>query len=89
MKWSAVGLIVLAVSCGARADDAGQGIGVGMRSCAQFAKDYAANPATTDDLYFLWAQGFMSAVNLSLVANTGRYHDLSRGNAASYKLVLL
>jgi hypothetical protein len=86
MKWSAVGLIVLVVSFGAQAADVGQGYGVGMKTCAQFAKDYAANPTSTEDLYFLWAEGFMSATNLAFTANTGSYYDLSSGDMASFKL---
>lgn len=86
MNWLVAGLVALVVCCGARAEDAGQGYGAGMRSCAQFAKDYAANPTGAEELYFLWAEGFMSALNLSTAANFGFYKDFSRGDAASYKL---
>lgn len=86
MRWSAVGLIALVACCGAHAEDAGQGYGAGMRTCAQFAKDYAANPTRIEELYFIWAEGFMSALNLSTAANDGFYKDFSRGDEASWKL---
>jgi hypothetical protein len=87
MRWSVANLLLAFVlCCGAKAEDAGQGYGVGMKSCAQFVKDYAVNPAGAEELYFLWAEGFMSALNLSFATNTGVYKDFSRGDATSYKL---
>ncbi len=37
--------------------------GAGTRTCAEFARNYAANPKYFEDLYFTWAQGYMSAEN--------------------------
>jgi hypothetical protein len=39
-------------------------VGVGTQSCAEFAKDYQANPKTAEAIYFAWAQGFMSGLNI-------------------------
>lgn len=63
----------------------GQGYGVGMRSCAYFAKDYAANTSAAEDIYFTWAQGFMSAINLMTMANQGVYADLHSEEMTTYK----
>ncbi|HTZ67021.1 MAG TPA: hypothetical protein VMB83_06075 [Roseiarcus sp.] len=53
-----------------------QGYGLGTRSCAEFAKSYASNPAVTEEFYFTWAQGFTSGVNASTWAETGTYRDI-------------
>ena len=53
-----------------------QGYGVGIRSCAEFAKLYTSDPSTAEDIYFTWAQGFMSGLNLASAANTGMYRSI-------------
>jgi hypothetical protein len=55
---------------------AAQGYGLGVHSCAEFAKLYAGNPKVAEDLYFTWAQGFISGLNLSSTAGTGVYRDV-------------
>ena len=35
-------------------------VGAGARSCAQFAQDYAASPDIMENLYFTWAQGYLT-----------------------------
>jgi hypothetical protein len=45
------------------------GWGMGAFSCAEYAKLYAANPTQVEDLSELWAQGFMSGLELSNAAN--------------------
>jgi hypothetical protein len=40
---------------------AASGAGPGASSCLKFALDYIANPAA-EEHYFMWAQGYMSAV---------------------------
>ena len=37
-------------------------MGMGTATCAQFANDYKAN-VEADDIYFVWARGFMSGRN--------------------------
>ena len=39
-------------------------MGIGTKTCGEFAKDYAASPTRSEDIYFAWAQGFMTGLNL-------------------------
>jgi hypothetical protein len=42
--------------------------GAGTFTCGKFASDYAKHPEIVEDLYFAWAQGFMSGLNLDLAS---------------------
>jgi hypothetical protein len=53
-----------------------QGYGVGTHSCAEFAKLYTSNPSVAEDIFFTWAQGFMSGLNASSWAETGTYRSI-------------
>lgn len=54
----------------------GQGFGLGMRSCAEFAKLYVETPDETEAAFYSWAQGFMSGLNLQDVFMKVGYKDL-------------
>jgi hypothetical protein len=56
--------------CVAQPVDQGGSYGLGIRSCAEFAKFYAQSPSNTEDAFFSWAQGFISGLNLSSEAAT-------------------
>src|SRR5208282_6818979 len=73
------------ISSAAFAADKAPGYGVGMHSCAEFAQAYAADPTTAEDLYFSWAQGFMSGVNLAYVTSTGSYRYINGNEMLSQK----
>ena len=66
----------------------GQGFGPGMQSCGEFSRLYSTNPTVAEDLFFTWAQGFMSALNLSFVSTRGAYRLIDPDGVASYKLRL-
>lgn len=51
--------------------------GLGATSCAEFAKMYQSNPKTIEDIYFAWAQGFMSGMNMGLMANKQEPRELA------------
>jgi hypothetical protein len=53
-----------------------QGYGVGTHSCAEFAKLYTSNPSVAEDIFFTWAQGFMSGLNASSWAEIGTYRSI-------------
>ena len=40
------------------------GAGAGAATCAKFAKAYAAAPQVTEDLYYSWALGFLTGLNV-------------------------
>ncbi|HEV3114345.1 MAG TPA: hypothetical protein VGY99_27990 [Candidatus Binataceae bacterium] len=42
-------------------------IGTGTVSCADFGAAYRENPKTNENLFFSWAQGFMSGLNTDLL----------------------
>ena len=44
-----------------------QVVGLGGRSCAEFAKDYLESSDIAEPLYFTYAQGYMSALNMLFV----------------------
>jgi hypothetical protein len=48
--------------------------GLGATSCGAFAKMYQGDPDGTENMFFMWAQGFMSSWNMSVMAakNTPR-----------------
>jgi hypothetical protein len=44
-----------------------ENMGIGVLSCAEFVKQYRANPDIESD-FFEWAQGFMSGINDALAS---------------------
>lgn len=44
-------------------------MGYGVQSCAKFGELYKDNPELTENLYFAWALGFMSALNAAAKTN--------------------
>jgi hypothetical protein len=63
-----------------------QNYGLGVNSCADFARTYAANPKLVEDTYFVWAAGFMSGLNLDAAAFGRPYRIINSNDTASYKL---
>ena len=52
--------------------------GLGTTSCADFGDSYRRDPKATDLYYFVWAQGYMSALNTSReVFKRGKIKDLN------------
>ena len=78
----------LAILCSFGSHAFGQGLGPGMLSCGEFSRAYATNPTATEDVFYTWAQGFMSALNLSFVSTTGAYRFIDPNGMAGYKLHL-
>jgi hypothetical protein len=51
--------------------------GIGVRTCEFFLRNQLAN-ASQDDLWFSWAQGFMSGVNIARLDDTsGAFESMS------------
>jgi hypothetical protein len=50
-------------------------MGPGSVTCSKFAADYRQNPDQVDNLFFTWAQGFMSGFNIT--ETTGTYRDMT------------
>ena len=60
----------------AKASERGQTDGVGASLCAEFTKAYAENPKEAERLYWSWATGMMSGMNMASVAASKVYRDL-------------
>ncbi|MGA8972905.1 MAG: hypothetical protein WB496_06925 [Pseudolabrys sp.] len=50
-------------------------MGPGSVTCSKFEADYRQNPDQVDNLFFTWAQGFMSGFNITEA--TGTYRDMT------------
>ena len=60
--------------------------GPGATTCAQFSNMYRANSGI-EDMFFTWAQGYMSALNMNVVASKLPPRELA-GGAADQKRAL-
>ena len=76
-----VGCAVTVLLAGAaRAEQSGVVVGmyqgIDTTSCGQFAKLYRDDPQDTEDVFFTWGSGFLTALNLGMVRETGKYYNL-------------
>jgi hypothetical protein len=62
-----------------------QNFGHGLATCAQFAEDYKASPQLNETLYFTWAQGFMSGLNVASIREHATFRDVSGASIDSLK----
>jgi hypothetical protein len=67
---------LLVLSSNVHAEEPTDTMGLGLQSCAQFAKAYKANPEPTEAMYFSWAVGFMSGMNIAAAANNVNLRNL-------------
>lgn len=52
-------------------------VGPGVRSCAQFAQHYLADPEHAEEVYFTWVQGFLTGFHVSAMDRGDRPYDLT------------
>jgi hypothetical protein len=88
-RWSAVRCIYvlataacLALPASANAKGGSDVMGLGFNTCAQFAEAYAKSPSIAEILYYGWAQGFLTAANLSTASQYGLDRDFSAKSEA-------
>jgi len=84
--WLPLAMVIVATA--ASADDTGAAYGLGVHSCGEFAKLYAANPNITENTYFAWAEGFMSGLNASALADNFPHRRIEGGNASMQSYLL-
>ena|SRR5258707_2980319 len=78
MKLPAAIVLVAFGATSARADDGGAALmGVGASPCAGYSEEYGRNPTGADPVFFSWAQGFMSGLNLTQKALNKPIYDLA------------
>jgi hypothetical protein len=70
-------IILLLASHASAASDVGQKVGLGANLCAQFSKDYGADPSSAEKAYWSWATGMMSGMNLASAVNSNTFRDLT------------
>jgi hypothetical protein len=51
-------------------------MGIGLATCAQFAKAYEDSPKAAESFWFNWGQGYMSGLNVNQQRTTGKSQDL-------------
>lgn len=61
-------VLLVGISPG-HAENTGLISGAGTYTCGEFAKDYSQNPKMVENLFFTWAQGFMTGLNLESSTN--------------------
>jgi hypothetical protein len=71
-----IALAMILTASAANAQEAFASMGVGSQSCGQFAQHYQQD-VDSELYYFSWAQGFMTAANISLMRDQHRYRDLA------------
>ena len=52
-------------------------MGAGSFSCSEFAEKYRHNPSHIDTLFFYWAQGYMSGLNIVRAGLQKPIHDMN------------
>ena len=72
-----LGLLILSATQASADDTDKTGIaeGAGTYTCGEFGRFYANDPSS-EKLFFSWAQGFMTGVNLSISGQTGNHKNL-------------
>jgi hypothetical protein len=91
LKWTILSGCAAAVLLAGvvRADQPGVVVGmyqgIGATSCREFAKLYRDNPQGTEDLFFTWGSGYMTAMNLYFVRETGEYRNFGSMSPALQK----
>jgi hypothetical protein len=87
MRRFSVFILIIGLSSSAFAGEPpGQGYGVGMDSCSTFAAAYKRQPKFSEDLYFAWAEGFLSGLNLEATADYLPARNLASIQADSAKV---
>ena len=72
----AIGLFLLIAPDAAMAQKKYATFGAGAATCAIFANHYKTEPMIETLSYFSWAQGYMTALNMTFVANNKETVDL-------------
>jgi hypothetical protein len=76
MATKALNILIAMLAMSISAHAASIAAGIGVRTCAQFAKDYQNNPANAETFYNNWALGFMSGLNAGFEAENHPQRDL-------------
>jgi hypothetical protein len=81
-------LLIIAIFLGVTSISRAEGIaaqGAGTLTCRQFASMYRGHPELAENVFFTWAQGFMTGVNYAKIAAHGKSADLGAMTTAKQK----
>ena len=73
------------LTAGATNAEQGQFVGIGSDTCGVFAQDYRKDGAAVENIYFTWAQGFMSGMNGMLVNEAKGFRQLTAKSTSEQK----
>jgi hypothetical protein len=79
-----VAVALLGVVTAAHAEAIGS-VGAGLTSCEMFTQKSKENRKFTDDVYFMWAEGFLTGLNAGI--SPGKRRDLGKNALAQMDLV--
>jgi hypothetical protein len=71
----------------ARADEVAF-LGAGTHTCAEFGRFYQLSPLDSENVFFSWAEGFMSGLNAAEIHATGNSKNLGTMSLESEKQFL-
>ena len=74
------GVVLLLVSQAALAKEPVLKWGLGVRSCAKFAKQFGEDPQLWETLYYIWAEGYMTGFEMARSSLRNRSTDLNPYN---------
>ena len=78
MRFLTIALFLLATGAASAEEKPAAVMGHGMATCAEFAKVYRESPTEkTEITFFVWAQGYMSGLNLVQYNLKKPRHDLN------------
>jgi hypothetical protein len=81
-------LLIIAVFLGVTSISQAEEIaaqGAGILTCRQFANIYRGHPELAENVFFTWAQGFMTGVNYAKIAANGKSANLGAMTTAKQK----
>jgi hypothetical protein len=68
---------MFAITSAASAGEGDIAKGVGVVACDEFSPAYSKYPRNIQPIFFSWAQGFMTAMNVNIHIKSNGFKDLS------------
>jgi hypothetical protein len=81
-------LVIIAISLGATSNSHAEEIaaqGAGILTCRQFANMYRGHPELAENVFFTWAQGFMTGMNYAKIEAHRKSANLGAMTTAKQK----
>lgn len=88
MRHWLLGLSAMALVSSPAAAEQFVAIGAGTQSCSQFAAAYKAAPSENETVYFAWAEGYLSYMNMELFNLGLAWRDLNSMDIAAQQHII-